>query len=203
MSTRPSDCVTVGLLEPMPHRYIFLPARNERLLATCRARTRAIGRTVYSVLDAGGEFVGLRVPHYILEPVIAEAVELREMVDRLFPRMPQERRVAFFEWFEGTGIERRVGSRWDAVMRAVFAFVRRAESGEVVRDGRVWRRRRRDRGVEEIVRAWGFTGARAGRRNRGACRGLGVPGAASCEYLGCRRRRRRRLGTDRMSEADR
>ncbi|KAI1824116.1 hypothetical protein F4861DRAFT_548905 [Xylaria intraflava] len=164
----------VSLFEPMPHRYIFLPGQDTRIMTACRERARAAGRPVYAVLDARGEFIGVRVPHYILDPVIAEEArlaELREDVEALFPLMPAQSREAFFDWFESSWTGRQEGEGKAVVMRAVFAFVRRFEDGGLVKAGDVWRKACQSKGVEEVVREWGFVATSTKRRHRRHRRG--------------------------------
>ncbi|KAI0117895.1 hypothetical protein GGR51DRAFT_500491 [Nemania sp. FL0031] len=81
ISTTPSTASTISLpyieenvsiFDPMPHRYMFVPDRNLHTVTACRERTHAIGRPVYIVHGERGEFMGLRVPHYVLEPVLWE-----------------------------------------------------------------------------------------------------------------------------------
>lgn len=62
----------VNIFDPMPHRYMFVPDRNRHLMEKCRERTHAIGRPVYVVHGERGGPIGLRVPHYVVEPVVWE-----------------------------------------------------------------------------------------------------------------------------------
>ncbi|KAI1126913.1 hypothetical protein F5Y10DRAFT_202499 [Nemania abortiva] len=74
----------VNIFDPMPHRYMFVPDRNKHTIAACRERTHAIGRPVYLVHDSHGGFMGLRVPHYVVDRVVWEmAVKEEEEKERL------------------------------------------------------------------------------------------------------------------------
>jgi hypothetical protein len=80
-SPSPSEeAITVSLFDPMPHRYVFVPDsdNNKYLMAECRLRTRAIGRPVYVVHDGRDVAIGLRVPHYVVEPVLFELAAREE-----------------------------------------------------------------------------------------------------------------------------
>ncbi|KAI0532588.1 hypothetical protein GGR58DRAFT_161756 [Xylaria digitata] len=62
----------VGLFDPIPHRYMFLPGTDSLLASRCARATQAAGYPVYVVMDSVGKAMGLRVPHYILEPFLRE-----------------------------------------------------------------------------------------------------------------------------------
>ncbi|KAF2970776.1 hypothetical protein GQX73_g2760 [Xylaria multiplex] len=62
----------VGLFDPIPHRYMFLPGVDSALASRCAIATQAAGHPVYVVVDSTGRAMGLRVPHYILEPFLRE-----------------------------------------------------------------------------------------------------------------------------------
>ncbi|KAI1437438.1 hypothetical protein GGR50DRAFT_699966 [Xylaria sp. CBS 124048] len=181
-AARPVEDETVTLLSPMPHRYIFIPSSSRpscaRLLATCRARTRAAGRPVYRVVDGQGEFVGLRAPHYVLEGILQEEMRLREDVRALFPGIPEEQVEGFLAWVEddggrrGTGNARELGR--EGIVRGVLEFVGLERCGRAAGNrGRNYYkkggRRRRTRcgnGVEKIVRGWGFAGMKRQRQRK-------------------------------------
>ncbi|KAI3325208.1 hypothetical protein HD806DRAFT_553301 [Xylariaceae sp. AK1471] len=182
--TRPDEKL-VNLMDPMPHRYIFVPSGNAYITANCRKRTRAEGRKVYVVQDSKKQKMGLRVPHYVYEAVLAQhdstketraratvkrderlEGQFREAVGEGFPYMPDDERERCVGWTMQKG-KGRVGRKGKLGMseratNAVFAYARHChtEYDKYLRDGVVRNEARAliSGTVERIVRAWGFTG---------------------------------------------
>ncbi|GAW23878.1 hypothetical protein ANO14919_134550 [Xylariales sp. No.14919] len=63
----------VDLMSERPNRYLMVPGRESSGLAARSAeRTLAAGWTVYVVVNSAGAVEGVRVPHFIAEPLIFE-----------------------------------------------------------------------------------------------------------------------------------
>lgn len=173
---------TVPLQSKMPQNYVFVPKGNVYITSHCRKQTQEAGQTVYTVLNAKNNAVGIRVPRHIRDAVQESHEATRDKraqaVLRKDEKLEREFRAAVLAQFPGTPEEsvakivgramakrsRRVGrtGKLDVEERAalaVRAHIRHIHTDydNLMRAGvaRGEARSRIHQKICEVVRAWG------------------------------------------------
>ncbi|KAF3045952.1 hypothetical protein E8E12_008823 [Didymella heteroderae] len=179
----PPKEITVSSSSPMPKGYEFLPKGVRYKTMHCRKRTHDAGKTLYIVVDAKKQQLGLRVPIFILHQVHRQAKETlparsaallkrdaasldaaaTELAKR-FPTMPEKEQVLVlkhgFRKYSG-----RVGRSGTIplprkVLLAVIAQVRHRHTNydSLLARGleRSLARKAVNREIETIMRDWGY-----------------------------------------------
>ena len=175
---------TVRFQSPMPKEggYVFVPKGNVYITSNCRKQTQEAGQTVYTVLNAKNNAVGIRVPRRIRDAVQESHEATREKraqaVLRKDEKLEREFRDAVLAQFPGTPEEsvtkivgramakrsRRVGrtGKLDVKERAalaVRAHIRHVHTDydKLMRSGvaRGQARSQIHEKIDEVVLAWG------------------------------------------------
>ncbi|KAF3038585.1 hypothetical protein E8E11_002303 [Didymella keratinophila] len=155
--------ITVSSGTPMPKGYGFLLKGNRYKTSHCRKLTHDAGKTLFVVVNAKKQQLGLRVPNFILHQVHRQAketllarraaVEKRDAasidaaaaeLEELFPKMPETEKVLVLKhgFRKHSGRVGRTGTipLPRKVLLAVIAHVRH----------------RHTKKIESIMRDWGY-----------------------------------------------
>ncbi|KAF1928288.1 uncharacterized protein M421DRAFT_157865 [Didymella exigua CBS 183.55] len=175
--------VTVSLSTPMPKGYGFLPKGIRYKTLHCRKLTHNAGRTLYIVINAKKQQLGLRVPNFILHQVHRQAketfsarraaVEKRDAasidaataeLEEQFPTMPEEENILVLKhgFRKHSGRVGRTGTipLPRKVLLAVIAHVRhrhtKYDSLLARHVERTVARKAVNRNIESVMRNWGY-----------------------------------------------
>jgi hypothetical protein len=174
--------ITVPLSTPMLKGYGFLPKGNRYKTLHCRKLTHDAGKTLFVVVDAKKQQLGLRVPSFVLHQVHKQAkktlltrraaVEKRDAAvdaaavefEEQFPEMPETEKALVLKhgFKKHSGRVGRTGKipLPRKVLLAVIAHVRHRHTkyDSLLAHGveRIAARKAVNRKVESTMRDWGF-----------------------------------------------